>query len=956
MNYHKFITQKITSWQELEKNIESLSTTKERGDVFEQFVFLYLTLKKNLYQITELYREKDVPLKYRQKFKLEKTDCGVDGLIILNNGKSAAYQAKFRTNREKPSYAELSKFWIEAKLTDYHYTIANCYYLSKLAKKHRKHLSILIDEFEKLDKLFFLEFYELANKKPKIHKQFYTPDQFQQRIINNTLKGFRNNNRGKIIAACGTGKTLTSLWITELMKTKKVLFLTPSLALIKQTLEAWSDQTKIPFSYLCVCSDKSVSSEMDEGDLDISEVNIPVTTSPDLIVPYLSTNNDAKQIIFSTYQSLDVLATAMNKVRNFNFDLIIFDEAHRTAGAKDSGLFSLALYDQHIKSKKRLFMTATERLVKPWIIRKAKEANRIVFSMDDEQLYGPVFDRFNFGEAIKGKIISDYRIIVAGVKEKEIYQWIENNDYLVEVENRSEEYYTTAQNIFRQIMLIKAMKEFSIKKAITFHSTVKNAQEFIASSKRDDLNLLRIISKIWPEKEKRVYLDHINGSMSAGERKERLDLFKDANFGVISNARCLTEGIDVPIIDSVYFVNPKNSLIDIIQACGRALRKPRDKHDKIAYFIVPILIPEGSSEADAINEIDFEMLHNLIQSLRDQDIRLAEWIDKINISASKGKPSQFTKYSETPIVFQLPAKFDVRKFEEKLYLRIAEVNADPTKFGYKTKTYGKTERRSSYKRIFKTLGDYSVESYKKNLVIPTIEKFKSKDQAVSMNEIKINHNNVSHTERLGLIISEDKKFKLTPLGIQLFEKKLTFEQIFKGQMLRYYSAVKEKEGKRILFPYRACLKILLDVKSINYVEFVFGLYSMVDYSKESIAEAIEGIRFIREKYPNIEILNEKNKAKVLDELNGHFGTNFNITDIWEKKTTINNQFIYFRNHLSLFYHAIKCDKKGVYLKKNGKSKIVSLLMKGQAFENESDEEKLKNGYIKNIVIFMLLRI
>jgi len=155
---------------------------------------------------------------------------------------------------------------------------------------------------------------------------------------------------------------------------------------------------------------------------------------------------------------------------------------------------------------------------------------------------------------------------------------------------------------------------------------------------------------------------------------------------------------------------------------------------------------------------------------------------------------------------------------------------------------------------------------------------------------------------------------------------------------------------------RACLKILLDVKSINYVEFVFGLYSMIDYSEESIAEAIEGVRFIREKYPNIEILNEKNKSKVLDELNEHFGTNFNIIDIWEKKTTINNQFIYFRNHLLLFNDAIKCDKKGVYLKKNGKNKIVYLLMKDRAFENESDEEKLKKGYIENIVIFILFRV
>lgn len=602
-------------------------------------------------------------------------------------------------------------------------------------------------------------------------------------------------------------------------------------------------------------------------------------------------------------------------------------------------------------------MTATERLLRPWIVKKAQEYNRIVFSMDDESLYGPVLDRFNFGEAISKDVISDYKIIVAGVKEKEVYDLIKKDKLLVDIKEGTKEYYSYAQNIFRQIMLIKSMQEFPIKKSITFHSTVKNANAFIEGIGGEDLSLKIILKRMWSDlKDDEFYLDHINGTMSAGERKEILDLFKESNYGVISNARCLTEGVDVPIIDSIYFVNPKSSLIDIVQACGRALRKPIGTKEKIAYFIVPILIPEGKVDAEIVNEIDFEMLHNLVQSLRDQDLRLAEWVNQINLQASKGKTYKFSKSSDSPIVLKIPQAIDVKKFEEKLYLRIAEVNGEPTRFTYKTKKYGTKERKSDYKRIFKTLGDYSVESYRDNLVLPTLKKFKSKKDSLTRDKISINNNNVSHTERLGLIEKEGKEFKLTPLGIQLFENKLDFEQIFKGQMLRYYSTVKEESGKRILFPYRACFKILLDLKSINYVEFVFGLYSMIDYSEESISEAIEGIKFLREKYPNIEILNEKNKTDVLNELNDHFGTNFSLTDIWERKTTINNQFIYFRNHLALFDDCIKCDKKAAYLKKNGESKIVSLLMKDQDFENESDEEKLRKGYIENIVVFMLFNL
>ncbi len=953
MKVNKLLKEKIQSWKELEKQIELLPNTKQRGDVFEEFVFVYFNLNKTLYQISEIYMGKNIPLKYKRKFELEKNDCGVDGLIIHKDGTVTGYQVKFRTNREKPSYDELAKFWIEAKKTDHHLTIANCYSLSRLCSKHNKHLSILVDEFDALTNEFFKEFYELVNSKP-VRKTLFKTFDYQDRMISNTIKGFEKNDRGKLIAACGTGKTFTALKITEAMKTKNVLFLAPSLALIKQTLESWAEQSSVDFSYLCVCSDKTVSDEIDEGDIAISDFNIPVTTSVDHISNYLSHETKGKKVIFSTYQSLDVLTKAMKKTNTFVFDLAIFDEAHRTAGAKNSGLFALGLDNNHIRVKKRLFMTATERLLRPWIVKKAQEYNRVVFSMDDESLYGPIFDRFNFGEAISKDVISDYKIVVAGVKEKEIYDLIKNDKLLVDIKEGTKEYYSYAQNIFRQIMLIKAMQEFPIKKAITFHSTVKNAECFINGISQEDLSLKKVIQRISKDIDPEdFYLDHINGTMSAGERKERLDLFKESSYGVISNARCLTEGIDVPIIDSVYFVNPKSSLIDIVQACGRALRKPFGSKEKTAYFIVPILIPEGKVESEIVNEIDFEMLHNLIQSLRDQDLRLAEWVNQINLQASKGKSYRFSKSSDSPIVLKIPHTIDLEKFEEKLYLKIAEINSEPTQFTYKTKKYGKKERKSSYQRIFKTLGDYSVDAYKENLVVPTIQKFNSKNDSLTMDEIKVNHNNVSHTERLGLIEKNGKEYKLTSLGIQLFENNLIFEDVFRRQMLRYYSAIKEDEGKRILFPYRACLKILLDLKSINYIEFVFGLYSMVDYSEESISEAIEEIKFLRQKYPNLEILNEKNREKVLAELNNHFGTNFSLTDIWEKKTTINNQFIYFRNHLSLFDNCIICDKKAIYLKKNEEKKVISLLTKDENLENEPNEEKLRKGYMEKMVIFML---
>ena len=227
MKVNKLLKEKIQSWKELEKQIELLPNTKQRGDVFEEFVFVYFNLNKTLYQISEIYMEKDIPLKYKRKFELEKSDCGVDGLIIHKDGTVTGYQVKFRTNREKPSYDELAKFWIEAEKTDHHLTIANCYSLSRLCSKHNKHLSILVDEFDALTNEFFKEFYELVNSKP-VRKTLFKTFDYQDRMISNTIKGFEKNDRGKLIAACGTGKTFTALKITEAMKTKNVLFLAPA--------------------------------------------------------------------------------------------------------------------------------------------------------------------------------------------------------------------------------------------------------------------------------------------------------------------------------------------------------------------------------------------------------------------------------------------------------------------------------------------------------------------------------------------------------------------------------------------------------------------------------------------------------------------------------------------------------------------------------------------------------
>lgn len=958
MIYNEVLKRKYSDWSSLEKEIEKLPTTYDKGEVFEQFVYAYLLLSKQLYQISELYRSTEIPKKYLDKYKLEKKDSGVDGLIILNNGKGAGYQVKFRTDRKKPSYDELAKFWVEAQHTDINYTIANCYSVTDLSKKQEKHLQILVDDFDILGVDFFQSLYALTNEQKVIYREKYEPYDFQKEIIKDTINGFKSSNRGKVIAACGTGKTLTSLWITEKINANTVLFLAPSLALIKQTLEAWANQSNSPFSYLAVCSDKSVSlNEEDNGDIAISELNIPVTTDVTEISNFLHSKNIQKKYIFSTYQSLPVIAEAFLGIDDFKFDLTIFDEAHRTAGAKESSLFSLALDDNNIPSSKRLFMTATQRMLRPKLKKIAEENDRLVFSMDDENIYGKLFHSYNFGKAINDKIISDYEIIVAGIQESELKNWIANNKELEVLNEDENKTFTTAQTLFSQIILAKAIESYPINKVISFHSSVNNAKVFSGDIGNGN-SLKSLITKVNSSViSDDLYIDHINGSMSAGNRQEKLDEFKKAKYGLISNSRCLTEGVDVPRIDSIYFVDNKNSIIDIVQACGRALRKPISITEKTAFFIIPVLIPDNSSSEDIVNMESFEMVYSVLQALRDQDDRLDEWINEINQGAVKGKFTKFKKGSKNPIQFFLPNSINIEDFADKLYLKIATVNANPSNTLYEPAVkYGKKQRKSGYKRIFKTLGDYSVDSYFKSLVVPTIEKFKPNKTTISNKEVKINNNNVSHTLRLGLIVKDKKNYNITPLGKKYLEGTIDNQMLFKRQMLRYSTYLEDSNDTRLLFPYRACLKIIEQTKSLNFFEFAFGVNTLYDSSNESIQEAIDSILILREKYPNLLLVNEANRTVILDELNELFNSQYSLTDIWTKRTTLYNQYGYFRNHLSIFTDFIKIEKQEICLIPEKINKLNQLLALDNRLEYEKDHKSIINKYISPFLNFVIFSI
>lgn len=888
IKYNNFFKKQFCSFLDFEKNLSLINNDKLKGDIFEEFVKIYFELNKELYQIKNIYLLKEIPIELKRQLKLEKTDYGVDAVAEREDGEFVVFQVKFRSNREGLTHRELSTFVTEGGTAKYKYIISNCYDIPISIKKHENIYPILFDTFQNLDRAFFHSVFELVSKNKTI-KLIYFPKKHQIRAIKNITAGLKKSDRGKYISACGTGKTLTAMWVMEELTPKNVLFLVPSLALIKQTLESWSRNTKIKFNYLCVCSDKSVS-DIDSENIDIQEIGVPVTTKKEEIIAFIKDNREYTKIIFSTYQSLNEIKNSVNTIDKFEFDIIFFDEAHRTAGIKQESLFNLAVDNDLIKSKKRLFMTATERILNPKLKTKLTEADRIVFSMDDVTKYGPTFERLSFGEAISLGIISDYKVIISAIKDKEISDLITNNNFIKIIQDEKERK-TTAINLFKQLMLVRAMAKYNLKKTIVFNADINSSKSFISRwSTNLDLNLE--LKKELKLNNSELSLEHIDGTMNTGERTKLFNSFENHKIGIISNAKCLTEGVDIPIIDSIYFAAPKTSVIDIVQACGRALRKNGNSKEKIAYIIVPIFYDENKR----LNEGYFDNLYYIVQALRDQDERLADYIDKLNFNLAQGKPSTISNKRDSPIEIIISKDIDLNKFKFAINLKIAEHNSkNITEKKYDALTKNKGYLKSGYVRIFKTIGDYKTAGYK-SLVDKTINKFNNTDQILNVNQLKIDHNNISHTRRLRLIEQIDKKYKLTKLGKDYYNKSIPFDDVFKKIML--------SENNITEYPYITVLKILIKVKTINFLQFLYGIYTLKDETNDSIDNAITTIKELQNFNYNILIAKKENRIKILEQLNKRYEANFNDIDLIMKNTS-GNQFRYLGDHLSLFKENIE---------------------------------------------------
>jgi superfamily II DNA or RNA helicase len=587
-------------------------------------------------------------------------DIGIDIVAEMFDGTLCAIQAKcFDENRDIPK-SELDSFVSAAshRTFQHRWLIATTDRLSTNARRmlDDQHVTRIMrsDLEESLD--VWPTSIDDLNPIPLIK---YLPRPHQQRAITDVVAGLSSNSRGQLIMACGTGKTLTALWIKETLKPRTTLVLVPSLNLLAQTLAEWAKHTSSPWNYLCVCSDDTVNKADDQPISTVGDLPFDVTTDAGQISSFLSLGGE--KIIFSTYQSSVQVAKAQ-ELTGIAFDLVICDEAHRLTG-KTAADYATVLDEKKIVAEKRLFMTATPRTYTTVTKSKAEERGVEITSMDDEHVYGPVLHKLTFGEAIKQELLSDYRILIVGVTDPQVQDLIERRE-LVSV---NDSVTTDARTLAAHIGLAKATKDYNLKRTISFHSRIKTADQFA----RDHAKILEWL----PESHKpfgETWTGTISGAMNTGDRRKLLNQLRlDGNerHAILTNARCLTEGVDVPSLDGVAFIDPRSSQVDIIQAVGRAIRKSEKK--EIGTIVLPVLIPTDSDTEHALEDTAFKPIWAILNALKSHDEELA--IELKNLRTELGRTGTT---SELPnrLVEDLPTDIDsiLPGFSYKLSIALVE--------------------------------------------------------------------------------------------------------------------------------------------------------------------------------------------------------------------------------------------------------------------------------------------
>ncbi|ATG53134.1 damage-inducible protein [Brachybacterium vulturis] len=478
---------------------------------------------------------------------------------------------------------------------------------------------------------------------------------YQRTAIDDVVEGFEISDRGRLIMACGTGKTFTSLRLTEeyVGAGGSVLFLVPSIALLSQALREWSNNTELGITAMAVCSDAKASrgkkATEDSAEISVVDLALPATTDPQRLAQRMKearVDGDGVRVVFATYQSIDVVSQAQKLAGLEPFDLVVCDEAHRTTGATLAGTEESAFVrvhdEEYLKADKRLYMTATPRIYDDASKSKAGKAQAVLASMDDEDVYGPEFYRLGFGDAVGMGMLTDYKVLILTVNQETV------NEAMQDAFAQDGE--LTLDDATRLIGCWNGLA----KRGDAEHTFGLDAQPMrravafardIKSSKRVASQFTEVVSAYVENHEAEdpgdvlsVEAKHVDGSMNSMERTEMLDWLKqdteEDSCRVLSNARCLSEGVDVPSLDAVMFLNPRRSVVDVVQSVGRVMRLAQGK--KYGYIILPVVVPAGVEPEKALDDNkNFQVVWDVLQALRAHDERFDAMVNKVELNKTR---------------------------------------------------------------------------------------------------------------------------------------------------------------------------------------------------------------------------------------------------------------------------------------------------------------------------------
>lgn len=679
----------------LDKYRKIAFSERDKGDRFERLMQAYLKTDPKyafLFKNVWLWNE------FLGKVDLGGSDTGIDLVALTNEGDYWAIQCKcFQEDSiiDKPavdSFLSTSSREFKNELMQTT-RFAHRLWISTTNKWGINATEAIRNQYPPVTRLNLFDLIEAPVDWNKIEEGVHgeaarlpkkTLRPHQKEALENAHEHFRTADRGKLIMACGTGKTFNALRIAENETNGNglILFLVPSIALLGQALREWSADANEPINAICICSDPEISRKRtknyDTDSFSIVDLALPASTDTDFILHQFE-QIKAKElsgmtVVFSTYQSIEVLARAQKvwlKKGFPEFDLIICDEAHRTTGVSLAGEDESAFVKVHdaefIKAKKRLYMTATPRIYSDDTKSKAAQAEAVLCSMDDKALYGEEMYRIGFGESVEHDLLTDYKVLILTLNDKDVPPAVQRMIADGETEINTDDVSKligTINALSKQFLgdegITKASDPEPMRRAVAFCANIATSKKISATYNIATEVYLDSLPAEKKEQMVAVASKHMDGTMAAPERDQMLSWLKEETEGnecrIITNVRVLSEGVDVPSLDAVLFLSARNSQVDVVQSVGRVMRKSPNK--KYGYIIIPVVVPTDVEADKALDDNErYKVVWTVLNALRAHDDRFNATVNKIELNRKKpnnilvGRPEYSFEEDGTPVAW-----------------------------------------------------------------------------------------------------------------------------------------------------------------------------------------------------------------------------------------------------------------------------------------------------------------